>query len=228
MAVAVAPLRRDRGLREGDLRAVAPAAAAPSPTNALAERLGVTPASASAMVKKLAELGLVAHVPYKGVELTAAGERVALEVLRHHRLLELYLAEQLGVPWDRVHDEAEALEHVISRGARGADRREARRSHARPARRPDPVRRARDRRGRHASLEALPAAPAGTSCASRTPIRDAALAGRAGHRARRGARGRRPPAVRRAAVGPHRRRRARARRQRSPRAMRVELASPLS
>ena len=83
-------------------------------TNALAERLGVTPASASAMVKKLAERGLAAHAPYKGVELTESGERVALEVLRHHRLLELYLAEHLGVPWDRVHDEAEALEHVIS------------------------------------------------------------------------------------------------------------------
>ena len=66
------------------------------------------------MVKKLAERGLAAHAPYKGVELTESGERVALEVLRHHRLLELYLAEHLGVPWDRVHDEAEALEHVIS------------------------------------------------------------------------------------------------------------------
>ena len=83
-------------------------------TNALAERLGVTPGSASAMVKKLADRGLVAHVPYHGVELTPAGERVALEVLRHHRLLETYLAEHLGVPWDRVHEEAEALEHVIS------------------------------------------------------------------------------------------------------------------
>jgi DtxR family Mn-dependent transcriptional regulator len=83
-------------------------------TNALAERLGVTPASVSAMVKKLAERGLVAHVPYRGVALTADGERVALEVLRHHRLLELYLAEHLGVPWDRVHAEAEALEHVLS------------------------------------------------------------------------------------------------------------------
>ena len=83
-------------------------------TTSLSERLGVTPASASAMVKKLAERGLAAHVPYRGVELTPSGERVALEVLRHHRLLELYLAEHLGVPWDRVHDEAEALEHVIS------------------------------------------------------------------------------------------------------------------
>ena len=82
--------------------------------NALAERLHVTAASASSMVKKLDELGLVTHVPYKGVKLTDSGRRVALEVLRHHRLLELYLAESLGVPWDRVHDEAEVLEHVLS------------------------------------------------------------------------------------------------------------------
>ena len=86
----------------------------PVTTNALAERLHVTPASASSMVKKLDELGLVSHVPYKGVKLTESGRRVALEVLRHHRLLELYLAESLGVPWDRVHDEAEVLEHVLS------------------------------------------------------------------------------------------------------------------
>jgi DtxR family Mn-dependent transcriptional regulator len=83
-------------------------------TNALAERLCVTPASASGMVRKLGELGYATHAPYKGVELTDAGRRVALEVLRHHRLLELYLAENLGVPWDRVHDEAEILEHHIS------------------------------------------------------------------------------------------------------------------
>jgi DtxR family transcriptional regulator, Mn-dependent transcriptional regulator len=83
-------------------------------TNDLAARLGVTAASASSMAKKLADLGLVEHAPYKGVRLTGQGERVALEVLRHHRLLELYLAEHLDVPWDRVHEEAEALEHVIS------------------------------------------------------------------------------------------------------------------
>jgi DtxR family transcriptional regulator, Mn-dependent transcriptional regulator len=74
----------------------------------------VTAASASGMVKKLNALGLVRHEPYRGVELTSDGERVALEVLRHHRLLELYLAERLDMPWDRVHDEAEVLEHVIS------------------------------------------------------------------------------------------------------------------
>ncbi|MBV8999001.1 MAG: metal-dependent transcriptional regulator [Solirubrobacterales bacterium] len=83
-------------------------------TNALAERLGVTPASASGMVKRLGELGLVEHEPYRGVSLTEDGRRVALEVMRHHRLLELYLVETLGVPWDRVHQEAEVLEHVLS------------------------------------------------------------------------------------------------------------------
>jgi DtxR family Mn-dependent transcriptional regulator len=83
-------------------------------TNALAERVGVSAASASSMVKKLAELGLAEHQPYRAIQLTAEGRRVALSVLRHHRLLELYLAEHLDVPWDRVHEEAEALEHVIS------------------------------------------------------------------------------------------------------------------
>jgi DtxR family transcriptional regulator, Mn-dependent transcriptional regulator len=83
-------------------------------TNALAERMGVTPASASAMVKKLDGMGLVTHRRYRGVQLTAKGSAIALEVLRHHRLLELYLSESLGVPWDRVHDEAEVLEHVLS------------------------------------------------------------------------------------------------------------------
>jgi DtxR family Mn-dependent transcriptional regulator len=83
-------------------------------TNAIAERLGVTPASASGMVKRLGELGLVEHRPYHGVSLTEDGRRVALEVIRHHRLLELYLVQSLGVPWDRVHAEAEVLEHVLS------------------------------------------------------------------------------------------------------------------
>src|SRR5205085_1850238 len=83
-------------------------------TNALADRLGVTAASASGMVKRLDELGLVEHRPYHGVSLTPDGRRVALEVMRHHRLLELYLVQSLGVPWDRVHAEAEVLEHVLS------------------------------------------------------------------------------------------------------------------
>ena len=82
---------------------------------ALAKRQGVSPASASAMVKKLAALELVAdRKPYRGIALTAAGERIALEVIRHHRLLELYLAETLGLHVDDVHDEADKLEHVLS------------------------------------------------------------------------------------------------------------------
>jgi DtxR family Mn-dependent transcriptional regulator len=86
----------------------------PVSTNALADRLGVTPGTASGMVKRLGELGLAQHRPYHGVSLTDEGRRVALEVMRHHRLLELYLVESLGVPWDRVHAEAEVLEHVLS------------------------------------------------------------------------------------------------------------------
>jgi DtxR family transcriptional regulator, Mn-dependent transcriptional regulator len=86
----------------------------PVSTSALAERLDVSPASASAMVKRLESMGLVEHEPYHGVKLTGAGERVALEVVRHHRLLELYLSEALGMSWDRVHEEAEVLEHAIS------------------------------------------------------------------------------------------------------------------
>jgi DtxR family transcriptional regulator, Mn-dependent transcriptional regulator len=83
-------------------------------TNVLAHRLGVTAGSVSGMVKRLDELGLVTHERYKGVRLTEPGRRVALEVIRHHRLLELFLAEVLEVPWDRVHTEAEVLEHVLS------------------------------------------------------------------------------------------------------------------
>ena len=83
-------------------------------TSALAGRLGVSPGSVTAMLKRIGKMKLVRHEPYHGVRLTAAGERVALEVIRHHRLIESYLAEALGMPWDRVHDEAEVLEHYIS------------------------------------------------------------------------------------------------------------------
>jgi DtxR family Mn-dependent transcriptional regulator len=83
-------------------------------TSALAESLDVTPASATAMLKKLATLGLVVHERYRGAALTPAGERMALEVVRHHRLLELYLMEALGLSWDQVHAEAEKLEHHLS------------------------------------------------------------------------------------------------------------------
>jgi DtxR family transcriptional regulator, Mn-dependent transcriptional regulator len=81
---------------------------------ALARDQGVSAASASAMLKKLAVLDLLEHEPYRGARLTEAGKRVALEVIRHHRLLELYLAETLGLHVDAVHDEADRLEHHIS------------------------------------------------------------------------------------------------------------------
>ncbi len=83
-------------------------------TTALARSLEVAPASVTGMIKKLAALRLVRHVPYQGIALTPRGQRYALEILRHHRLLELYLAETLGYTWDRVHEEADRLEHVIS------------------------------------------------------------------------------------------------------------------
>lgn len=83
-------------------------------TNAVAAALHVSAASATGMIKRLAALKLVRHVPYRGVELTPSGARLALEVIRHHRLIELFLAEALGVPWDRVHAEAETIEHAIS------------------------------------------------------------------------------------------------------------------
>ena len=80
----------------------------------VADRLGVAPATATAMLQKLDGLGLVDYLPYKGVTLTPAGEKVALEVIRHHRLIEAYLSEALGMPDDMVHAEAEVLEHHIS------------------------------------------------------------------------------------------------------------------
>jgi DtxR family transcriptional regulator, Mn-dependent transcriptional regulator len=83
-------------------------------TSTLAQRMGVAPPSATAMVKRLAKLGLVEHELYRGVRLTAAGERVALEVIRHHRLLELYLAEAFQLGLDAVHAEADRLEHALS------------------------------------------------------------------------------------------------------------------
>lgn len=83
-------------------------------TNGVAEHMQVSAASVTNMVKKLAEMGLVRHVPYQGITLTASGRKVALEVIRHHRLLELYLNEAMGFGWDQVDAEAERLEHVIS------------------------------------------------------------------------------------------------------------------
>jgi DtxR family Mn-dependent transcriptional regulator len=80
----------------------------------VAQRLGVTPATATSMLKRMAGLGLAEYMPYKGASLTPAGEKVALETIRHHRLIEAYLSEALGMPLDQVHDEAEVLEHYIS------------------------------------------------------------------------------------------------------------------
>jgi DtxR family Mn-dependent transcriptional regulator len=83
-------------------------------TQAIADRLEVTPASVTGMLKKLTEMGLVMHAPYQGATLTNAGQKIALELIRHHRLLEAYLHQALGYPLEDVHDEAEKLEHVIS------------------------------------------------------------------------------------------------------------------
>ncbi|MDM8526972.1 metal-dependent transcriptional regulator [Anaerolineales bacterium HSG24] len=86
----------------------------PVPTSALAEHMNFSPASITNMCKKLAELNLLHYEPYQGVVFTEAGLQVALEIIRHHRLIELYLAKALNVPWDQVHAEAEKMEHVIS------------------------------------------------------------------------------------------------------------------
>lgn len=83
-------------------------------TSAIAQALQVSPASATGMVKRLAEAGYLEHMPYQGVRLTPAGEQVALQMVRHHRLIELFLHELLEIPWDQVHGEAERLEHAMS------------------------------------------------------------------------------------------------------------------
>jgi DtxR family Mn-dependent transcriptional regulator len=86
----------------------------PASTSEIAHRLELSPASVSGMVKRLSEQGLLEHVPYKGVQLTAEGRRAALRMLRRHRLIEAYLVAFLGYTWDTVHDEAERLEHAVS------------------------------------------------------------------------------------------------------------------
>lgn len=86
----------------------------PVRTTTLARALNVEPASVTGVIKRLAELDLLEYEPYRGVTLTDEGERIALEVIRHHRLIELFLIEALGYSWDEVHDEAEGLEHVVS------------------------------------------------------------------------------------------------------------------
>jgi DtxR family transcriptional regulator, Mn-dependent transcriptional regulator len=86
----------------------------PMTVTRLAERMGVRKASASDAVRRLVELGLLAHEPYGGVELTAAGREHAIGMVRRHRILETFLVESLGYGWDEVHDEAERLEHAVS------------------------------------------------------------------------------------------------------------------
>lgn len=86
----------------------------PASTSAVADALEVQPASVTGMVKRLAEGGLVEHVPYRGVRLTERGTREALKILRRHRIIETYLCQRLGYSWDDVHDEAERLEHAVS------------------------------------------------------------------------------------------------------------------
>ena len=83
-------------------------------TSALAERIGTSAAAVTKMLKHLAEANLVTYTPYHGARLTSMGEKVALEVIRHHRLLELYLSQAMGYSWDQVDAEAEKLEHYIS------------------------------------------------------------------------------------------------------------------
>jgi DtxR family Mn-dependent transcriptional regulator len=83
-------------------------------TSAIAESLAIAPASVSGMVKRLSEIGLVEHEPYRGVQLTKSGRRTALKMVRRHRILEVYLTSKLGYDWDSVHEEAERLEHAVS------------------------------------------------------------------------------------------------------------------
>ena len=177
------------------------------------------------MVKKLAERGLAIHEPYHGVRLTPAGERLALEMIRHHRLLELYLAEHLDVPWDRVHEEAEALEHVLSEFLEA--RIAAKLGHPTHDPHGDPI---PDHdlvidEGQTEALDSLPVGAGGrfvrVSDADPEMLRYLAERGIAiGDRVR----GLRPPAVRRADDRALRRRRARARRDAGARhAHRAEL-----
>lgn len=99
-------LKAIHALREDGLESVS--------TQAIANRLGVAPPSATAMLKRLDTLGLAHHEPYRGAHLSAAGEKIAREIVRHHRIIETFLSEILGLEWDKIHDEAERLEHVIS------------------------------------------------------------------------------------------------------------------
>ena len=173
-------------------------------TNGLAARLDVTPAAVSGMLRKLAGLGLVEHEPYRGVRLTERGGRlVALEVIRHHRLLELFLVESLGMGWDEVHAEAEVLEHVLSEDLEELIAAKLGHPTLDPARRSDPEPRARDRRGRR-KLRPVPARARRLRDLRQSlgrRRRDASLPDRARDQAGSAARGARASTLRRSAVG---------------------------
>jgi len=102
--------------REDYLKTIYALAKTESPvrTNSIARALNIEPASVTGAIKRLAELNYLTHEPYKGVTLTSEGQRVALQMLRRHRLIELFLIDSLGYTWDEVHDEAERLEHAVS------------------------------------------------------------------------------------------------------------------
>ncbi len=133
----------------------------PVGTNALAERLGLTPGAVSAMLRKLDELGLLTLTPYRGVRLTAEGRRLALEVIRHHRLIELFLSQQLEMPWDRVHQEAEVLEHWLSEDLEAAIATKLNHPTVDPHGDPIPTADLRIDEGSSVSLESLRAGEAG-------------------------------------------------------------------
>ena len=179
------PLRGDRGLREGDLRARSGAARARVSTN---DARRAPAASRRRRCRRCSRsspsAGSSSTCPTRASRSRPTGERVALEVLRHHRLLELYLAEHLGVPWDRVHEEAEALEHVISEDLEARIAAKLGNPTHDPHGDPIPERRPRDRRGRRPrawrTLE--PGARGALRARLGLRPRDAALPRRARHR----------------------------------------------
>lgn len=141
-------------------------------TSAIAERLEVSPASVTSMIKRLSSMGYVTHHRYQGVELTEQGTEIALEVIRHHRLLEAYLHRSLGIPWDRVHDEAEVLEHAISEDLEDAIARMLGDPTHDPHGDPIPPKRGKYNEIRHDSLET---APTGRARVERVSDRDAEI-----------------------------------------------------
>lgn len=142
-------------------------------TTALAGALGLRPGSVTGMLKKLAGMKLIRHVPYQGAHLTPRGERIALEIVRHHRLIELFLIEVLGYGWDEVHDEADRLEHVISEAFE--DRLAARLGHPRldPHGDPIPAKDGTLNATREMRLDALPEGQ--TAVVARVDDRDPAM-----------------------------------------------------